>query len=57
MPLAYKFCFCGRTVEINSQTCKKHRGKVSRVKVTKVGKYSGYSKAFEQNHGAEKADD
>jgi len=48
------FCYCGRIAEINGR-CKRHLGKEP-IKKVKIGKYSGYSKAFSDNKGSEKAE-
>ena len=35
---------CGRTAEYNKDRCKRHEGKKDKVKLVKIGKYSGASK-------------
>lgn len=46
------FCYCGRVAE-QGKTCPKHTGKEAPKPHFKQKRYSGYSKAWELNHGAE----
>lgn len=44
------FCGCGLPLP-----CPRCKGKSPKLKRVKIGKWSGYSKAFEVSHGAEPA--
>jgi hypothetical protein len=46
------FCWCGRL-----KPCNRHCDKEAPKPKKRIGKYSGYSRAFELNHGSEEVKD